>query len=70
MTCGWSEVAARKLLEIANAIEPVQGRVHIEKINGPFLFPRTGDAREQRDVCSPARVQSCLPVGWQVQRRS
>ena len=33
------EVAARKLLEIANATEAVQdGRIHIEKINGPFLI--------------------------------
>jgi hypothetical protein len=32
------EAAARKLLEIANATEAVQdGRIHIEKINGPFL---------------------------------
>jgi hypothetical protein len=32
------EVAARKLLEIANSVEPVQdGRIHIEKINWPFL---------------------------------
>ena len=32
------EVAARKLLEIANSVEPVQdGRFHIEKINWPFL---------------------------------
>jgi hypothetical protein len=31
-------VAARKLLEIANATEPVQdGRIHIDKINAPFL---------------------------------
>src|SRR6476469_9606121 len=31
-------VAARKLLEIANATEALQdGRIHIEKINGPFL---------------------------------
>ena len=31
-------VAARKLIEIANAIEAVQdGRIHIEKINAPFL---------------------------------
>jgi hypothetical protein len=31
--------AARKLLEIANATEAVQeGRIHIEKINGPMLF--------------------------------
>ena len=31
------DVAARKLIEIANAVEAVQdGRVHIEKINEPF----------------------------------
>ena len=37
------EKAARKLLEIANATEAVQdGRIHIEKINGPFLF-KEGD---------------------------
>jgi hypothetical protein len=32
------DVAARKLLEIANAVETAQdGRIHIEKINGPML---------------------------------
>jgi hypothetical protein len=32
------KAAARKLLEIANATEAVQnGRIHIEKLNGPFL---------------------------------
>ena len=32
------EKAARKLVEIASTIEPVQdGRIHIEKINAPFL---------------------------------
>ena len=31
------EEAARKLLEIANSVEAVQdGRIYIEKINGPF----------------------------------
>jgi hypothetical protein len=34
------EKAARRILEIANAVEPIQGRIHIEKINEPFLFPR------------------------------
>jgi len=30
--------AARRLLEIASTIEPIQdGRIHIEKINLPFL---------------------------------
>ena len=33
------EAAARKLIEIANSVEPVQdGRIHIELINGPMLF--------------------------------
>jgi hypothetical protein len=31
------EKAARRILEIANADEPVQGRIHVEKINDPFL---------------------------------
>lgn len=33
------DTAARELIEIANAVEPVQdGRIHVEKMNGPFLF--------------------------------
>jgi hypothetical protein len=32
------EAAARKLMEIANSVEPVQdGRIHIELINWPML---------------------------------
>jgi hypothetical protein len=35
--------AARKLLELANEFEPIQdGRIYIEKINGPFLFELKG----------------------------
>jgi hypothetical protein len=41
------EKAARKLMEIASAVEPVQdGRIHIEKINGPFLFSHGGNPAE------------------------
>jgi hypothetical protein len=41
------EVAMRKLLEIASTVEPVQdGRIHIEKINGPFLFEHGGKPAE------------------------
>jgi len=41
------EKAARKLLEIANAAEAVQdGRIHIEKINDPFLFREKGTPAE------------------------
>jgi hypothetical protein len=37
------EAAMQKLLEIASTVEPVQdGRIHIEKINGPFLFEHGG----------------------------
>lgn len=31
------EAAARKLVELAVSVEPVDGRIHIEKINYPFL---------------------------------
>jgi hypothetical protein len=42
-----AEMAARKLLEIASTVEPVQdGRIHIEKINGPFLFQHGGSPAE------------------------
>ena len=51
--------AARRILEIANAVEPIQGRIHIEKINGPFLF---------RDRGSPAEYGAGLKLaierGW------
>jgi hypothetical protein len=41
------EKAARKLLEIANETEAVQdGRIHVETINGPFLFPDGGSPAE------------------------
>ena len=32
------EKAARRILEIANAVEPIQCRIHIEKINEPFRW--------------------------------
>jgi len=41
------DVVARKLVELANAVEPVQdGRIHIEKINGPFLYQLKGAPAE------------------------
>ena len=59
------EKAARKLLEIANAVEAVQdGRIHIEKINGPFLF---------RERATPAEYKAGLDLaierGWLVAAR-
>ncbi len=33
------EKAARRIVEIANTVEPAQdGRIYVELINGPFLF--------------------------------
>jgi hypothetical protein len=52
------EAAARKLLEIANATEVVQdGRIYIEKLNGPFLFKEGGSPAEYPQVSnSPSRA--------------
>ena len=48
------EVAARKLLEIANATEaPQEGRIHIEKINGPMLFKEGASPVEYDAGSSP-----------------
>ncbi|MCK1642121.1 hypothetical protein IVA95_32365 [Bradyrhizobium sp. 157] len=40
------EKAARRILEIANAVELLQGRIHIEKVNEPFLFRDGGSPAE------------------------
>ena len=60
------EKAARKLLEIANSVETVQdGRIHIEKINPPFLF---------REHATPAEYSAGLKLaierGWLVLHES
>ena len=56
------EKAARKIVEIANAVEAVQdGRIQIEKINAPFLF---------RERATPAEYSAGLKLaierGWLV----
>jgi hypothetical protein len=54
------EKAARKLLEIANTVEAVQdGRIHIEKINGPFLFKEGGSPAEYS-----AGLELAIAKGW------
>jgi hypothetical protein len=54
-------VAARKLLEIANATEAVQdGRIHIEKINGAFLFQEGGTPAEYGAALDYAILQGWL----------
>jgi len=50
----------RKLMEIANAIEPVQdGRIFIELLNGPFLFELRGTPAEYK-----AGLDLAIACGW------
>jgi hypothetical protein len=60
------DTAARKLLEITNAVEAVRdGRIPIEKINAPFLF---------RERTTPAEYSAGLKLaierGWLVMHES
>jgi hypothetical protein len=57
------EVAARKLLELANAFEPIQdGRIYIEKINEPFLFELKGTPAEYKAGLLRAIEKSSLEL--------
>ena len=54
------EAAARKLVELANAFEPVQdGRIYIEKINEPFLYQLKGTPAEYK-----AGLDLAIAKGW------
>ena len=54
------DAAARKLLEIANSVEAVQdGRIHIEKINEPFLYRGRGSPAEYG-----AGMKLAIERGW------
>ena len=54
------DAAARKLLELANAFEPVQdGRIYIEKVNGPFLYQLKGTPAEYK-----AGLERAIANGW------
>jgi hypothetical protein len=54
------DVAARKILELANAHEPdMDGRVLVERINGPFLYELKGSPEEYW-----AGVQRAIEKGW------
>jgi hypothetical protein len=59
------ETAARHILEIANAVEALQGVIHIEKINGAMLF---------KDGATPAEywagLQHAIAKGWLVLHES
>ena len=60
------ETAARKLVELANAFEPVQdGRIYIEKINAPFLFELKGTPAEFK-----AGLEHAIARGWLVLHES
>jgi hypothetical protein len=53
--------AARRLMEHAHAFEPIQdGRIYIEKINGPFLFSDKGTPAEY----SVAGLKLATERGW------
>ena len=60
------EEAARKLLEIANTVEAVQdGRIYIEKINGPMLFKEGASSAENK-----AGLNLAIERGWLVLHES
>ena len=54
------EKAARKILEIANCVEAVEdGRIHIEKVNAPFLYKERGSPAEYK-----AGLDLAVARGW------
>jgi hypothetical protein len=60
------EKAARKLVEIANAVEAVQeGRIYIELINGPLLFEHKASPAEYK-----AGLELAIARGWLTLDRS
>jgi hypothetical protein len=59
------DAAARKLLEIANAIEPAQGgRIYIDLVNAAFL-KAGGTAEQFRDG-----IKKAVDKGWMVRHES
>ncbi len=60
------EVAARKLLEIANSVEAVMdGRIYIELVNGPMLFEHKATPAEYS-----AGLKLAIERGWLELHRS
>jgi hypothetical protein len=60
------EKAARRIVEIASTVEPVQdGRIHVELINGPFLFKDKGSPAEYG-----AGMALAIERGWLVMHES
>ena len=55
--------AARRLREHAHAFEPLQdGRIYIEKVNGPFLFDDKGTPAECAADLERAIALGCLEL--------
>ena len=62
MICSYAdpEAAAQKLIEIANAVKPVQdGRIFMELTNGPFLYEHKGNPAEYG-----AGLKLAIERGW------
>jgi len=60
------ETAARKLIEIANGVEAIQGgRIHIEKVNWPFLSEVKGTPAQYK-----AGLLYAIERGWIVMHES
>ena len=63
---GDPEKAARKLVEIANAVEAIQeGRIFIELINAPFLYEHKASPAEYK-----AGLELAIARGWLVLHES
>jgi hypothetical protein len=60
------DIAARKIVELANSVEPVQdGRIHIEKLNGAMLFDLKATPAEYK-----AGLMRAIDKGWLVLHES
>ena len=60
-----ADLAARKLVEIANGVEAVQdGRIYIERVNAPFLAAG-GSGEDFR-----AGIERAIALGWLWQHES
>lgn len=60
------EKAARRLLQHAHTFEPIQdGRIYIEKINGPFLYVDRGTPAEYS-----AGLAYAIERGWLIKHES
>jgi len=74
---GWSKIrparpysdpdaAARKIVEIANRLEPyMDSRLLVERINGPFLYELKGAPAEYK-----AGLDRAIEKGWLVMHES